>query len=137
MLARIRELQKQHLPLAEIRKHLGVRAESDPPSGSLSAAEYVANVLRGNGAPAASLAASPAVAIEGPIVAVGVAVAVAPRAASSDRAERSTWERITLTDGLAAPPGASRITFQRRLPRGNVYHALAVHFDSIADMRPQ
>lgn len=33
--------------------------------------------------------------------------------------------------------GGANITFQRRQPTGNIYHAIACHFDTITDMRPQ
>lgn len=53
------------------------------------------------------------------------------------------WECTTPSFGqsivVAGPTGApgTPIQFERRQPRGNIYHSLACHFDSIADMRPQ
>lgn len=52
-------------------------------------------------------------------------------------------QNITLLQKENGPLSAANvfcntgITFQRRRPRGNIYHALALTFDSIADMRPQ
>ena len=56
----------------------------------------------------------------------------------------NTWE---LVSPIAVQPikvgqsslvtGDTPVTFQRRRPRGNVYHALMCNFDSILDMRPQ
>lgn len=57
----------------------------------------------------------------------------------------TTWEctgpvagtsGVTIQTNSASTTGTP-ITFQRRTPGGNIYHAVACNFDSIVDMRPQ
>src|SRR5687767_8634177 len=96
----IRRLQREHLPLAEIRRRLETmsdsqvrglveepaRAQSPREAHSTSAAEYARRIL---GQPAALMA-------QGPDAAGVDAISLPPPAA----AERSQWERISLSRDL-------------------------------------
>jgi DNA-binding transcriptional MerR regulator len=103
-LALIRRLQREHLPLAEIRARLaelddeeihGLLAvpESAAPSGS--ALDYVRGVL-GGGPPGPALLArvsSPAMVAEAP----APAYLATSKPASAPTAERSQWDRVAIT----------------------------------------
>lgn len=67
----------------------------------------------------------------------------------TDASTWETWEctspsftgsqnfKIDIFEALVVDSANTPITFQRRTPRGNIYHSLACHFDQIIDMRPQ
>lgn len=65
----------------------------------------------------------------------------APSFLVPDRGTSKMWECVSPVVGqsivIADDPGGTPISFQLRVPRGNVYHSMLCHFDSIADMRPQ
>jgi DNA-binding transcriptional MerR regulator len=99
----IRQLQDQHLPLAEIRKQieglsqdelsqLAERAEDraeTPPPPQQSAAEYIRSVLSGHEAPDAERATRYSLSAR-------TAPPTTPTAGHGSPGERSQWERITL-----------------------------------------
>ena len=92
----IRRLQREHLPLAEIRKQFQalddhtVRelARSKPKETKPSALEYVRSVLEGKGAHARLVGAAPPPPM--------LAAATPARRRAPAPPERSQWERITL-----------------------------------------
>jgi DNA-binding transcriptional MerR regulator len=100
-LALIRRLQREHLPLAEIRTRLGelddeevhalVSAPSPAPASG-SALDYVRGVLAGR--PQRLMAAeAPAIYRAEP----PLAAAAAPKPAQTAGAERSQWDRVAIT----------------------------------------
>jgi DNA-binding transcriptional MerR regulator len=92
----IKRLQREHLPLAEIRKQFRALddrtvhelARSTPREARSSALGYVRSVLEGKRPHAALAASAPPPAV--------LAVAAAERHPAPKPAERSQWERITL-----------------------------------------
>lgn len=97
----IRRLQKQHLPLAEIRRRLEMLSdddvrdllaqEPDSGAGSGSALEYVRSVLSGMPAASPMRSATPP----------GIAALRAPSPdGATPVAERSQWDRIVLADDV-------------------------------------
>jgi DNA-binding transcriptional MerR regulator len=98
----IRQLQDQHLPLAEIRKHieglsqkelsrLAGRAEgrATAPSPQHSAADYIRSVLSGQGTPDAARAVRHGLSAR-------VSAPSQPASGHVSTGERSQWERIAL-----------------------------------------
>lgn len=45
--------------------------------------------------------------------------------------------RLTDSSTFDSVPNATEVHFQRRQPRGNIYHSITCTFDQISDMRPQ
>jgi DNA-binding transcriptional MerR regulator len=92
----IKRLQREHLPLAEIRKQVRALddrtvhelARSKPKEARSSALDYVRSVLEGNRPHTMLAAAAPPPAM--------LAAAVPERHSAPRAAERSQWERITL-----------------------------------------
>lgn len=89
----IRRLQREHLPLAEIRRRLEALTEAEvrrlveaPEPARSSAADYVRQVLREPGRPA--------------FLAARGAPNQPPAAADRSQADRSQWERIALGPDL-------------------------------------
>ena len=113
-LPRIKRLQKEHLPLAEIRKRLeqldddAVRSalESSEVREESSALEYVTQVLAGGGPPARSTLASmlmspaPEASMKEAVLSRAAVTPSAPmsppRSETVAREQRSQWERIAL-----------------------------------------
>lgn len=111
----VRRLQREHLPLAEIRARLAAltdeeavaRAEGPPEPPSGSALDYVRSLL-GPGLPAAPSPARLGVTPSSGPGAVPPALASRPRSSpgraaapsSSPTPERSSWERIALTPDI-------------------------------------
>ena len=96
----IRQLQDQHLPLAEIRKRIDALSKQEltrlagsagtPTRTSSSAAEYIRSVLAGQGTPEAPRRGTPSHARISP----------SAHAAHGTPGERSQWERISLAPEL-------------------------------------
>ncbi len=103
----IRRLQREHLPLAEIRSRLralddasvqALLAAPEPDETTGSAVDYVRAVLAG-GRPATS-AVPPAAASLGPPARAALAGPSMPTPSVPPEPERSQWERIALTPDL-------------------------------------
>jgi DNA-binding transcriptional MerR regulator len=110
----IRRLQREHLPLAEIRTRLGGLSDGDvrrlaadetdasPPPAD-SATDYIRRVLAGAPPPPAAPARAPAMLMRASgHVASEAAMALAPSApppppVADAEPDRSTWERVALT----------------------------------------
>ncbi|HEU4565317.1 MAG TPA: MerR family transcriptional regulator [Gemmatimonadaceae bacterium] len=98
----IRRLQREHLPLAEIRRRLeeldaeSVRALAEAPASyrpGSSALEYVQRLLAGEARPSG---VAPARSLRATLQAQQDATRVAPPAPPQAVPDRSQWERITL-----------------------------------------
>ena len=117
----IRRLQREHQPLAEIRRRLEslddaqVRAFAEPPSPEPgdSASEYIRRVLSSPAtaeSPALYATAAPAMPAGLPPIAPTAPAAPASDVSTESRVERSQWERIALTSDV-------EIHIRRPLPR--------------------
>jgi DNA-binding transcriptional MerR regulator len=117
----IRRLQREHQPLAEIRRRLDslddaqVRALAEPPAPEPgdSALEYIRRVLSSPAtaeSPAAYAPAAFAMSAEPPPIAPTAPAAPATDDSAEPRVERSQWERIALTPDV-------EIHIRRPLPR--------------------
>jgi DNA-binding transcriptional MerR regulator len=110
----IRRLQKEHLPLAEIRSRLGRLSDNEldalladedsinaPPPPTDSATDYIRRVL--GGAPTATPPPAPAMLARASVhlaseVAPSLAASATPPTPTADaEPDRSTWERVALT----------------------------------------
>jgi len=111
----IRRLQREHLPLAEIRTRLGGLSDGDvrqlarddtgaPPPPADSAADYIRRVLAGPPTPPAAPARAPSMLMRASTHVASEAAMTLARSAppppppiADAGPDRSTWERVALT----------------------------------------
>jgi len=111
----IRELQRQHLPLAEIRTRLAELGDDDvtelletesskPPASASSALDYIRTILGGESTPLPPeppdyQSLLPRMSLAGPMTSPA-AQPTAPASPLAPATERSQWDRIALTNDI-------------------------------------